>query len=325
MLVGAASEISPSERVAFAILAIAALTYTAGLFWAENLFGLWALHVGLLVAFALIVVWLLRSGSRPWVPIARSLVTLGAIFALYLSLSTVFRAIPWSADPMLARLDTWLFLGRSPALWADSVASYAVREFFSFAYIGFLPFLYTLIFLGLFRRGPEERDDFVTGFALTYAISYLGYIFLPARGPIAYHAAEFTSGAEPGFFQQLAANAVNLGGGPHGAFPSLHVGSTVFFCLFDLKRDRARGFLCAPLVVLFAVATVFAKYHYVVDVVAGVIVAVFASVAGPRWAAEWRAARRAASARRSQGPKTASAEISGTDLQPLAQGARSGR
>lgn len=295
MLARALSHVPPSDRIALAILGVSAATYTAALSGGRPILELWAIYAGLFAAYGALVAILARSGSRPWVPAARAVGTLGVIFALYLSLSTVFRAIPWNADPFLARLDARLFFGLSPALLADSVATYAVREFFSFAYVGFLPFLYTLIFLGLVRRSSDERDDFLTGFALTYALSYLGYLFLPAHGPIAQHAAEFAPGVEKGFFQRLATSAVDLGGGPHGAFPSLHVGTTAFFCLFDWKRDRRRGLLCAPFVVLFAVATVFVKYHYAVDLAAGVAIAVFASVAGPRWAAAWRARREAAS------------------------------
>lgn len=291
MVVRTLSRAPPSDRVTLAILSVVAVTYTAALPGRGDLLGLWALHAGLLAGFAALVLFLAPRESRPFAVPVRAVATLAIIFGLYFSLATIFRVIPWNADPALARADALLFLGHSPALLADAALTRGRLEFFSFVYSSYLPYLYLSIFLGLLGRPPPERDEFLTGFAITYAVSYLGYIFLPARGPIVQHAAEFASTVESGFFHDLVVRSIESGGGPHGAFPSLHVGASAFVCLFDLRHNRLRGLTYLPLVALIAAATIFVKYHYVVDLIAGVAIAGFASLIAPRWTTGWRAGR----------------------------------
>ena len=66
-------------------------------------------------------------------------------------------------------------------------------------------------------------------------------------------------------------------GGPHGAFPSLHVGASLFATLFDLRhRNPLRALIYFPLVAMIALATLVLRYHYAVDLVAALILAIFA-------------------------------------------------
>lgn len=292
MLARTLSRVPPSDRITLGILAVVAATYTIALPGRADLLGLWAIHAGLLAGFSVLVVVLARRESARWTLAARAAATLLVIFGLYFSLSSVFRVIPWNGDPILARIDAWLFFGHSPALLADAATTPGRLELASAVYSCFLPYLYLSIFLGLIGRPPEERDEFLTGFALTYAISYLGYLYVPARGPVVQHAADFTAVVESGYFHDLVVRSIDSGGGPHGAFPSLHVGASAFACLFDLRHNRLRGLTYLPLVVLIAVATVFVRYHYVIDLIAGFAIAFAATALAPSIVARWRAHRR---------------------------------
>jgi membrane-associated phospholipid phosphatase len=196
--------------------------------------------------------------------------------------------MPWEADALLSRIDRFLFLGANPALLAEGRTTPGVLEFFSFVYAWFIPYLYLSLFLGFVGRTPAESDELLTGFALTYAVSYLGYLFLPARGPVIFHAADFAGPLRGGAFHDLVVASTAATGGNHGAFPSLHVGAAAYVCLFDLRHNRLRGLTYVPLVLLIAVSTVFVRYHYVVDLLAGLAIAVAANRAAPRWLAVWQ-------------------------------------
>ena len=77
--------------------------------------------------------------------------------------------------------------------------------------------------------------------------------------------------------------SVDALGGPHGAFPSLHVGASVLALTFDLRYgDRLRGLVYVPLVLLIALATLVLRYHYVVDLVVGAALGPGA-LAASRW------------------------------------------
>jgi len=104
-------------------------------------------------------------------------------------------------------------------------------------------------------------------------LSFLGYIFAPARGPVIYMP---EPSAPAGFFQQLVHESVAACGGPHGAFPSLHVGAACFMLLSDFGRDRLRAYTYAPLVAGIAAATIVTGYHYLIDVPAGALIALAA-------------------------------------------------
>jgi len=132
----------------------------------------------------------------------------------------------------------------------------------------------------------------VLAFALLYGASFMGYLFVPARGPVAAMVDVLPSPLTGGFFHSLVVRAIDLAGGPHGAFPSLHVGASTMAALVDFRHgDRLRGLIYAPLVALIGVATVALRYHYVVDVLAGLALA---------WAAVLLAERHAERQRRSE-------------------------
>jgi membrane-associated phospholipid phosphatase len=156
-------------------------------------------------------------------------------------------------------------------------------EVLAFAYAVFIPYVYLSILVGLLGRPERERDEFFDGLALLYAMSFLGYLFVPARGPVVELAGRFQAPLDGGFFHQTVVDAVAQCGGPHGAFPSLHVAVSLYVCAFDLRYNRLRGLVYLPIVALIAVATVALRYHWVVDLAAGALLT---------WAASRRRTRR---------------------------------
>jgi membrane-associated phospholipid phosphatase len=119
--------------------------------------------------------------------------------------------------------------------------------------------------------------------AFTYAISYMGYLFAPAHGPIVFHARDFQVPLAGGSFHDLVVRGVESTGGLQGVFPSLHVGASVYLCSFDLGTNRLRGLTYLPIVALIYVATVLLRYHYVIDLAAGTLIAITCVYLG-RWA-----------------------------------------
>ena len=224
----------------------------------------------------------------------RGIGVIGVMFTLYTTLGHVaFAAIPWLADPWLAAADRALLLGRSPSLAVEPIGATRWAVLLSFAYAMFIPYLYLSIILSLVGRPPAERDEFVTGFAILYALSFLGYLFLPARGPVVWMAGDFTLPIHGGAFHRIILKSVEQVGGPHGAFPSLHVGASLYATLFDLRhRNPLRALIYFPLVALIALATLVLRYHYAVDLLAAGTLAWAASEAARR------AMRRRAAVRR---------------------------
>ena len=250
-----------------------------------------ALHAGLLSVYALFAVGLRRRAGT----LLRGVAVIVVMFTLYTTLGLVaFEAIPWLADPWLEAADRTLFLGLSPALFLAPLGATRWAEILSVFYAAFIPYLYLSIFLGLIGRPERERDEFVIGFATLYALSFLGYLFLPARGPIVELAGQFPNAVQGGAFHALVLRSVEAAGGPHGAFPSLHVGASFYAALFDLRQGNTlRALIYAPLLVLIVLATLVLRYHYAVDLIAGAMLALLA-VRGGGWLAAPRRASEAA-------------------------------
>ena len=164
----------------------------------------------------------------------------------------------------------------------------------SFFYAAFIPYIYLSLFLGCIGRPALERDQYLTGWIFTYAISYLGYIFVPGHGPVVFQADQYQFALEGGSFYRLVVAGNQATGGLQGVFPSLHVGCSLYLCLYDLKKNQLRGLTYIPVVFLIYVATVFLRYHYVVDLIAGTVIPVICISLGERALNGWVAKRRAA-------------------------------
>jgi membrane-associated phospholipid phosphatase len=282
----------PAELATLAILAVVTATIAAAVARGVDLGGALVLHAALLLGFGAVAWALARRPGWALGPHVRGVAVIATMFTLYSTLGHVaFDAIPWIADPALDAADRALLLGRSPSLaFASDPASRTV-EFLSFFYAAYIPYLYMSILLGLAGRPAAERDEFVTAFAVLYALSFLGYLFLPARGPIVELAGAFPAALQGGFFHRTVVESIDSLGGPHGAFPSLHVGASFLAAWFDLRhRNLLRGLIYIPLVALIVVATIVLRYHWVVDLIAGVLLALLASWIAPRLLARWRRA-----------------------------------
>jgi membrane-associated phospholipid phosphatase len=119
---------------------------------------------------------------------------------------------------------------------------------------------------------------------------------VPGFGPYRYLAHEFHHELSGGTFWRLVVEAVTGAGAQKDIFPSLHTAAPTFFTLFSY-RHRARlpfkyswpfvGFVCSQIIV----ATMFLRWHYLIDICAGVALAAVCVVASERLS-NWERDRR---------------------------------
>lgn len=287
----------PVDRTIAAILLIAIAVGVTPRARASAEMGilLW-LHLGLLAALALFSMVAARWERATWSVFGRPLVAVAIIFTIYGSLGRLgMTAMPYRADAFLSEIDQKLFLGYDPTFLIEPHLSAARVEFFSVFYALFIPYVNLSLALGALGRPPLERDQFLTGWVFTYAFSYLGYIFLPAQGPAAFHAVEYGVSLEGGYFYRVIMRAVEDTGGMLGAFPSLHVGASLYLCLFDMRTNRLRALTYLPVVMMIYLATVVLRFHYVIDLVVGTLIGAACTRLGPWAFSRWARARQAAS------------------------------
>lgn len=186
---------------------------------------------------------------------------------------------PGRADALLERADL-LVLGFNPNLALERAGFPALTAALSFFYLfSFLPYV-ALAFADYCRGGRETFERFCSGLFTVYALGFLGYTLWPAVGPYASMAGRFRGPLAEGGFAAAHHAFVLRGTNGIDAFPSLHCALTAYVLAFDRgAAPRRFRWMAAPVALLWT-ATVYLRYHYVVDAAAG-----FAAAAAGLWAA----------------------------------------
>ena len=186
------------------------------------------------------------------------------------------------ADFKLANWDIMMWQ-TDPVFWLSSFQNPPLVEFLQAAYTMFIP---GVLALGIVLWLRKSRQEFRYGtfvIAVTFLISYLGYLALPARGPrFMHYAAEHPSlhGLWTfSFFQRLLDT---LEGTQYDCFPSGHVAVVLVGCYIARKISPAVFYLFLTFSMLITFSTVYLRYHYVIDVIAGAVLAILVVAAGPK-------------------------------------------
>jgi len=188
----------------------------------------------------------------------------------------VHAIFPGWFDEYLIKADYAMF-GVHPTVWIEQFSGYWLNEYMQLVYTSY--FLLT-IGLGAYLWIRNQREDFAVFIASTCAAYYLCYVIFvlfPIESP--HHTLRHLQRVElaGGPFTAFI-NLIEKHGRVHGgAFPSAHVAGSMVVLISAwrfARRAKYCGYWLTPLVLSIWVATVYGRYHYVVDVFAGMLMAV---------------------------------------------------
>lgn len=185
-------------------------------------------------------------------------------------------------DEILINLDRMIF-GVDPTVWMSKFASPLLTEIVQIAYSSFY-FLFIVAGYELFKNKDYEKFQYAA-FVVVYGfyLSYIGYFLLPAIGPrFTLHNFYAINEELPGLiFTNFLRDFVNFGESitsthPDAAkivqrdvFPSGHTQLTlVLMYLSSVYKMKTRYFLWI-IGILLIFGTVYLRYHYVIDLIAG--------------------------------------------------------
>jgi membrane-associated phospholipid phosphatase len=171
----------------------------------------------------------------------------------------------WDAE--LFRLDR-LLTGTTPSLWLQPLVHPLLTEPLSLCYGLFIPYFATSLIWYFFGELPVARRLFA-GLIGLYSIGFLGYLLVPACGPYLAFAHLYTVPLTGGVVTDANATLVAIGGNKVDVFPSLHCAASAFILAFDRRHSRGRFRLFLVPVVGLWLSTVYLRYHYLVDLLAG--------------------------------------------------------
>jgi membrane-associated phospholipid phosphatase len=177
-------------------------------------------------------------------------------------------------DFLLWNIDK-LIIGGNLSVMLEPLISPPLTEFLSFCYMFFMVYLFISMLAWLFSSAPMARIFYAGLFSL-YGIGYFGYTLVPAVGPYDVYASEFTVPLTGYFMTDFLAAVYPSGTNYTDVFPSLHCAITVYMLLFDMKWNHLRFRICLIPGLGLLFSTIYLRYHYFVDILAGLAVAAIA-------------------------------------------------
>ncbi|MHC4841610.1 MAG: phosphatase PAP2 family protein, partial [Planctomycetota bacterium] len=112
---------------------------------------------------------------------------------------------------------------------------------------------------------------FMAALAITGALAYVGYVLVPVVGPkYVFEDRWLSTGSNAlQFMDDIKARN-------RDCFPSLHTAWTTLFLITAWKSVRPLFWVYLPVGIGVYIATLYGGYHYILDIVAGHAVAIFA-------------------------------------------------
>lgn len=200
---------------------------------------------------------------RAWFP------PLALIYSYGLMARILARPLFPDRDPELWAIDKAIFFGHDPHAWVESIISGPLSEWLAAAYISYT-FLYPLA-LGVIYAKRDPRPFREVAFATTFALAvgYVFYTLVPAQGPV------FTQHHDVsldfyylGFVKDQLMDRTRI---PRDCFPSLHTCMSLIFLYYSWKHARWLAYVFTPFVLSIPFSCVYLRYHYVIDVLAGIV------------------------------------------------------
>ncbi len=233
-----------------------------------------------LILFQLVIVYLSRLNS--FLSLTRDIIfPVICVLIIFDSLGLVVKNInPQDLDYLLIRLD-YLIFGFYPTIEVERVMNPFLTDVFQIAYSTYY-FLPVILGVALKIKGmKEEFEKSLFLILLCFYLSYVGYILVPAVGP-RYAIEHLHETQVTGFlFSKPIQNILNmLEGVKRDAFPSGHTAIALTVLFLSYRYVRWLFWLISIPVTLLVFSTVYCRYHYVVDVIGGVLLALVTIICG---------------------------------------------
>jgi membrane-associated phospholipid phosphatase len=255
----------PADKVILAYFA--AITLLELVYWQPALI---AAHIGATGLLWLVVQYPSSRVCRQfhfWYP-------LPYILASYKEMAILIPIIrSWTADEFLARLDFQIWHA-NPTVWLERWQNPVAVEFLEICYSLFVPMILVVAALLWRKAGTAEFRQYAFMISLGFLVSYVGYLLVPARGPRFLLAALQTRPIQGLWFTaSLQALSDRLESAHYDCFPSGHTELTVLAWWGSRSISRNLSWAMCVYLVCVVLATVYLRYHYTVDVFAGMVVA----------------------------------------------------
>ena len=248
--------------------------------WWSRIPDAWFYFTWHVVAIAILWFQIKRPNPTTWV--FRNWYPVFYVASCYKEMALFIPAIRASdADRWLAELDYRIWQAH-PTVWLERVHTPALTEFLQIIYTLFVPAVLTVAALLWRKRDYAEFQYYAFLIALGFLISYIGYLLVPARGP-RFLLRDLQTFPLEGLwlFEGMQTALDRLESAHYDCFPSGHTELTILAWWGSRKVSKRLFKVYFAYTPPLIFATVYLRYHYSVDVLAGAVVAAGLIVSAP--------------------------------------------
>ena len=186
-------------------------------------------------------------------------------------------------DLSLIAIDKWMF-GVNPTEWIYQFAHPILTEFLQFCYSMFYIIIFSVPLYAYLKKDYEQFNYSFFLILFGFYISYIGYLLVPAIGPrFTIHDFYDMDSELPGLlFYKIFRLLINLGESippdtliattlvQRDCFPSGHTDLTLVAMYLSCKYNQNIKWIIVFVGLNLIIATIYLRYHYVIDVIAGI-------------------------------------------------------
>ena len=178
-------------------------------------------------------------------------------------------------------------LGVQPTVWIQKFIRPWLTEWLMFCYVFYVP-VYPILSLIIYRRhGEEKNENYLFYIALAIVFCTLGFLAFPVAGPLRHIGDLYTQPLRGYLFtgvSELIRERVHT---PGGTIPSIHCAAATIMWWTAYRYSRPAFFVLAPVILSLYISTVYGRFHYAFDVVAGILAAFLMMALGPVLIKAW--------------------------------------
>ena len=209
------------------------------------------------------------------------------IVLIYESLGDLIQYLRQDIDSWLIQIDLFLF-GVHPTVWMERWIVPWFTDIMSLAYFSYYFFPLTLLIVLYIRNRKLEFDESMFVLTFGYYASFIGYILFPAIGP-RYTLTSFHSVPLEGtWITDFVRDSLNyLEHNKRDCMPSGHTQMVLMVLYLAYRYQKFLFYVFFPIICGLILSTVYLRYHYVIDLFAGVGFAIASLIIAPRLYRWW--------------------------------------
>ncbi|TAL67684.1 MAG: phosphatase PAP2 family protein [Bacteroidetes bacterium] len=238
--------------------------------------GTLAIWYSLLFIFIILINRLRQSKKEFWgkkfLFLAYPLIFFFSLFESFFMILPYFNHFRF--DELMINIDHFL-CGVHPTVWIEIIVHPFITELMYIAYFFYFPMPLILVILLFYRKQYKNLEESLILLFITYYCAYITYFFVPVEGP-RFHLAELQNVPLVGLF--LSKPILNLidffEPNKLDCFPSLHAAIMLVTMFLTYRNAKKLFYFYLPFAFLILISLVYCRFHYVIDIIAGTVLAI---------------------------------------------------